>query len=219
MIHLFLQRLLLSATPLFSAAVKGKAKQRGTPVKKKIARRTIPARSKRVKPVKRAAHSTTREKNEKKKPAERARITPLKKTDQKKLAGRAPIAPPKKAEQKPTPRPPAQPASAQDLPKPVAPSGRALLLSPENGKFTDSVHPRFRWLSVGGAARYQIEWSDKPDFSESYASVSIATEAVVPVEKPLRIGGLYYWRVRGGNEGGWGPWSAPASFRVLEETE
>ncbi len=189
------------------------------PTKKKIARRTVPARSKRVKPVKRAARSASSKIGEKKKPVERSRMAPLGKTDQKKIAGRAPVAPTKKADQKPTPRLPAQPATAQDLPIPIAPSGRALLLSPENGKFTDSVHPRFRWLSVGGAARYQIEWSDKPDFSESYASVSIATEAVVPVEKPLRIGGLYYWRVRGGNEGGWGPWSASASFRVLEETE
>jgi hypothetical protein len=94
-----------------------------------------------------------------------------------------------------------------------------MLLAPENGKFTDTVHPRFRWLSVGGATRYQVEWSDKPDLSDNYAAMSVSTEAGVPVEKPLRIGGLYYWRVRGGNEAGWGPWSSIASFRVMEETE
>ena len=106
---------------------------------------------------------------------------------------------------------------AEPLPKPVAPVGRAILLAPENGKYADSIYPKFRWLSVGGANRYEVAWSERPDFGGSYTVISIATEATVPVEKPLRVGSHYYWRVRGGNEGGWGPWSPGAQFQVLEE--
>ncbi len=61
-------------------------------------------------------------------------------------------------------------------------------------------------------------------FSSAVPSVPLpllirpATEATVPVEKPLIVGAIYYWRVRGGNDAGWGPWSPVSSFRVLEET-
>ncbi len=102
-------------------------------------------------------------------------------------------------------------------PKPVPPTGRAILLSPENGKFAESLHPRFRWLSVGGATRYEVAWSGSAGFSDSHTIVSIATEAAVPDEEPLSVGVGYYWRVRGGNESGWGPWSPAFSFQVLEE--
>jgi hypothetical protein len=117
---------------------------------------------------------------------------------------------------------PAQPTTvaqtqiSEPVVKPAPPTGRAILISPENDKFADSVHPTFRWLSVGGATRYEVAWSDSPDWSQSHSIISIATEATVPVEKPLRLGVTYYWRVRGGNESGWGPWSSSASFRVLE---
>jgi len=117
---------------------------------------------------------------------------------------------------------PAQPTTvaqtqiSEPVVKPAPPTGRAILISPENDKFADSVHPTFRWLSVGGATRYEVAWSDSPDWSQSHSIISIATEATVPVEKPLRLGVTYHWRVRGGNESGWGPWSSSASFRVLE---
>jgi hypothetical protein len=53
--------------------------------------------------------------------------------------------------------------------------------------------------------------------TNAYVVVSAATEAAVPVEKPLTVGVVYYWRARGGNEAGWGPWSNIGSFSVLEE--
>jgi hypothetical protein len=104
-------------------------------------------------------------------------------------------------------------------PKPVQPVGRPILLSPEQGKYADSINPRFRWLSVGGATRYEVNWSQEPNLANAYTVISIATEAGVPVEKPLTVGMTYYWRARGGNEAGWGPWSNVGSFGVLEETE
>jgi len=106
----------------------------------------------------------------------------------------------------------------EPLPKPVAPFGRAILLVPKDGTYVDSFHPTFRWLSVGGATRYELQWGEDATLGTKYGTVSLATEATVPVEKPLRVGAVYYWRVRGGNDGGWGPWSPISSFRVLEET-
>jgi len=120
---------------------------------------------------------------------------------------------------KPKPAPaPKKNEDDEPLPKPVAPFGRAILLVPKDGTYVDSFHPTFRWLSVGGATRYEVQWGEDATLGNKYGTVSLATEATVPVEKPLRVGAIYYWRVRGGNDGGWGPWSPIGSFRVLEET-
>lgn len=189
--NLILERLLVVVAPLLAATTKGKRKPVKKPIKKPVKRVTKPARAK-AKPV-RAKKSAN--------PAKGTRTKTSKK----------PVEPPK-----PTPNTVKQ-VVAEPQPKPLAPTGRAILLLPENDKFTDNVHPTFRWLSVGGAARYEIAWSEDAALSTSHSIFSIATEATVPVEKPLRLGGTYFWRVRGGNEGGWGPWSAIASFRVLDE--
>ncbi len=99
----------------------------------------------------------------------------------------------------------------------VPPGGRAILISPENGKYVDTLNPSFRWLSVGGATRYEIGWGEENHEKDSFLLISISTEAAVPIEKPLRVGVAYQWRVRGGNEAGWGPWSPPSLFRVVPE--
>lgn len=148
---------------------------------------------------------------------------PLARESARKAVAKAKKAPPdKKPAADATGKQSPQPAQVkleepEPIQKPVAPTGRAILLSPENDKFTDSLYPTFRWLSVGGAARYEVVWSEDQNWAQAHPVISIATEASVPVEKPLRVGVTYYWRVRGGNEGGWGPWSAVSSFRVLEE--
>ncbi len=125
----------------------------------------------------------------------------------------------KAARRSPMPEPKSKAAAAPAAPavpavKPPPPFGRALLLAP--GNFVDTLHPRFRWLSVGGATRYEVAWSEKPDLANQQSIISPATETAVPDEFPLRVGATYYWRVRGGNNGGWGPWSNVGSFQVLE---
>lgn len=206
-----LERLLVSAfAPLLSAAPK--------PKKKTVAKRTAkPAQaSKKAAPTRKVKGTAAKRVAPKPKPTKKQPI--VKKAEH-----------PKK-EDHPS-KPASQPRGKLVLPpapvkvvekvappaKPVAPAGRAILIAPENEKFTDSVQPTFRWLSVGSATRYEVAWSESPDLTSSHSLVSIATEATVPVEKPLRLGATYYWHVRGGNESGWGPWSATASFRVLEE--
>ncbi len=142
-------------------------------------------------------------------PAAKAKPAKPEKGSARKPARRSPM-----PETKPKAASSAATAPAAPAVKPAPPFGRALLLAP--GNYVDTVHPRFRWLSVGGATRYEVAWSDKPDLSNQQSVISAATETAVPDEFPLRVGSLYYWRVRGGNNGGWGPWSNTASFQVLE---
>ncbi len=180
-------------TLLFAPLLLATSKKKKTTIKRKPAKTVKRARSQKSKPTARAGKKRT--------PATK------------------PSALDKVKREKKVPAPPtavAQTQVSEPIAKPTPPTGRAILISPENDKFADSVHPTFRWLSVGGATRYEVAWSDSPDWSQSHSIISIATEATVPVEKPLRMGVTYHWRVRGGNESGWGPWSSSASFRVLE---
>ncbi|MCL4489497.1 MAG: fibronectin type III domain-containing protein [Chloroflexi bacterium] len=194
------ERLLLAATPLLAAVA-----TRKKTVSKKSAKR--PAASKA-----RARPSGTPGTRKPTPVRPSGRAAERGKTGRTK-AGRHPAS--KGGESAPSPKPP--PPPPPPAPRPVAPTGRAILLAPINGQYTDSVYPKFRWLSVGGATRYQVVWSEDPNWGGTLSVLSIATEAAVPVEKPLRPNTIYYWRVRGGNDAGWGPWSPSGSFRVLEE--
>mgnify|MGYP001291884571 CR=1 FL=1 len=200
MLDLILEQLLSTlGAPWFAAVAGRKKKPVKKTVKKKAPKVSIPksARAKKVIPPVRRKPATVVKRNEK--PARD--IKPVAREHAQ------PVPPPARV----------KPAENESLPKPMAPTGRAILLSPENEKFAESLHPTFRWLSVGGATRYEVAWSEEPNLAQSHSVVSIATEAAVPVEKPLRLGVAYYWHVRGGNEGGWGPWSATVSFYVLDE--
>ncbi len=114
--------------------------------------------------------------------------------------------------------PPPKAIEEEEPPPPVAPIGRAILLVPKDATYVESLHPTLRWLSVGGSTKYEVQWGEDQTLAIKYSSISLATEATIPVEKPLQVGAIYYWRVRGGNDAGWGPWSPISSFRVLEET-
>jgi hypothetical protein len=200
------------ATPLLAAVTK-KAKPKHAAARP--TRRRVPAAKRPARPsaVKRGGRPAATKK------AARPSAAP-KGARPKKMAGRAGARAGGRAATSTAPAkaPAAAPAPpGPPPPKPVPPTGRAILLAPENGKFADNLHPKFRWLSVGGATRYEVAWSDRADLSDSHTIVSIATEAAVPDEEPLEVGTTYYWRVRGGNESGWGPWSPASSFQALEE--
>lgn len=203
-----LESLIAIGTPLFLAATTKKKKA----AKKKI---KLPAKKSRPAVALRKEHQASPKKKSRPAAAQRRAHQaapkknlhpPLKKPVRPDPKGKAPPPAPKKVEEE------------EPFVPPVAPFGRAILLVPKDGTYVDSFHPTFRWLSVGGATRYEVQWSEDATLASKYGTVSLATEATVPVEKPLRVGGLYYWRVRGGNDAGWGPWSLIGSFRVLEET-
>ena len=191
---------LLAAVPKKKKPTKPAAKRKSARPAKPARPRVKPARAKKIKPAARAVKkSGTR--------SSKPQVSDKAKGKHNKV--KIPVQPTVVAKAE----------AGEPAPKPTIPTGRAILIAPENDKFTDSVHPTFRWLSVGGANRYEVVWGESPDLARTHSVISIATEAAVPVEKPLRIGSTYYWRVRGGNEGGWGPWSSSASFRVLEADE
>jgi hypothetical protein len=234
--HLILEQLLLVATPFLAAATKGKRKSAVKPVKRQVSKsRASLARKKPALAHKKSAQPRKKTAQANKKPMQAKKRSALgqnKLARSKKTRRQAKGASARQLEThgkknlshgrtlpagKPALPIAPKPDESEPLPKPVAPTGRAILLSPENEKYADSEHPTFRWLSVGGATRYEIAWSDDMAMNASHSIFSIATEATIPVEKPLHAGAAYHWRVRGGNESGWGPWSAVSSFRVLEE--
>jgi len=199
--RVLLERLMVAAigmaTPLLTAAATTKKPARkATRTKAQAAR---PARGKKAQA----------------RPKPAARPKSVKSSPAAKPARRAAPVHPKAQETVKAPARRPEPTTPQ--PKPVAPTARAFLLLPENGKYADSVTPRLRWLSVGGATRYEVQWSEHADLADANTVVSAATEAAIPAEKPLRVGAVYFWRVRGGNDGGWGPWSPASSFQVLEQ--
>ena len=191
---LSLERLLWLAAPFFGAVAPSKNKRVRKPAKSTGRDKS----RQRAQATRRAAPSANRKKASAKPAPARGRPAPPPKAPPKVVQPPKPVEPP---------------------PAPVQPVGRPILLTPEQGKYADSINPRFRWLSVGGATRYEVNWSQDQNLANAYTVVSISTEAGVPVEKPLTVGATYYWRARGGNEAGWGPWSITGSFGVLEETE
>lgn len=105
-------------------------------------------------------------------------------------------------------------------PRPLeAPIGAPSILVPKDGQPIPSLTPMLRWMYVGGATRYEVEWSHDAHFGRGHSItiVSIQTAISVDTTHELKPATLYKWRVRGGNDAGWGPWSPPESFRSPEK--
>ncbi len=96
----------------------------------------------------------------------------------------------------------------------IAPS----ILLPKGGLPISSLTPILRWMYVGGATRYEVEWSPDAHFGRGHSITVVATQTAITVGETheLKPSTNYKWRVRGGNDLGWGPWSAPESFRSPE---
>ncbi len=155
-----------------------------------------------------------------------ARAKPAAKTARSKLAKVKPKASGKRAPARPAGRK-AAPAQAEEpakpsepppapAPPPVAPSQAPGLFAPPQGEGAESVTPSFRWFYVGGASHYQLVWSPDANFHRQHILLTNQTAATLPPEQSLEPATTYMWRVRGGNEGGWGPWSVTRSFRTAE---
>ncbi len=148
-----------------------------------------------------------------------ARSKPVTRTRSPKSAKRAASAPASKkavpvhAEEPPKPVEPPPPPP----PPPVAPLQAPGLFSPQSGESAETLTPSFRWFYVGGASHYQLVWSPDANFHRQHILLTNQTAASLPPEQALEPGTTYVWRVRGGNEGGWGPWSAIRSFRTPEK--
>lgn len=105
-------------------------------------------------------------------------------------------------------------------PRPLeAPIGAPSILIPKGGIPIASLTPIFRWMYVGGATRYEVEWSHDAHFGRGHSTSLISMQTAVTLEasNALKPSTNYKWRVRGGNDAGWGPWSPPESFKSPEK--
>lgn len=105
-------------------------------------------------------------------------------------------------------------------PRPLeAPIGAPSILLPKGGQPISSLTPNFRWMYVGGATRYEIEWSSDPNFKRAHSTTIVSSQTTLTLEQgnELKPSVNYKWRVRGGNDAGWGPWSLPESFKSPEK--
>lgn len=123
---------------------------------------------------------------------------------------------------KPLPSVPAELIVKAEIPYPspllpVAPLQAPGLFSPSPDEPAESLTPNFRWFYVGGASHYQLVWSSDPSFHRPHILLTNQTAAQLPLDQELEPGKEYVWRVRGGNEIGWGPWSAVRAFRTPEK--
>ncbi len=159
----------------------------------------------------------------KKKPAAKRAVTktPKRPPGRPRARSSAPIKGPAAKKGAPTPRPEPAPEAPPrpPEPKPVAPSAAPGVFSPRTDRPAENLTPSFRWFYVGGATRYEVEWSPEPKFLKTQTETAIADRTLLTLDEAhaLKPGATYVWRVRGGNEAGWGPWSPAESFRAPEE--
>jgi hypothetical protein len=88
------------------------------------------------------------------------------------------------------------------------------LLSPPNGAINQPLTPNLDWNDVFNSQGYQVIVSVDSFFNTTLLDTTITpSQFTVP---PGRLAGstTYFWRVRGFNTGGFGPWSLTWRFRT-----
>lgn len=93
---------------------------------------------------------------------------------------------------------------------PDAPTTAPELLGPATGERLTSLRAELGWTGVPGADRYELQISITSNFLSSHIRTTVPDTAYA--SEQFTSNRRYYWRVRGGNDGGWGPWSASRNF-------
>ena len=88
---------------------------------------------------------------------------------------------------------------------PAAPVEAVRLASPADRATGQPTNPTLHWSSVARADEYQIELATDEVFSVGARRLLAPTSSFVV--DALGPDSTYYWRVRGANAGGFGPWS------------
>ena len=89
-----------------------------------------------------------------------------------------------------------------------------ILLSPINGNFLNTSTPTFSWNPVADADSYRIQIDNQANFSSPERMQTLVVTNYIA--SPGLADNTYYWRVRGLNSGGAGPWSE--IWRVTVDT-
>ncbi len=92
------------------------------------------------------------------------------------------------------------------------PPAEISLVYPESEATEISVPVKFTWNKVSKAKSYEFQLSEKEDFSTTKETKTV-TDTFYSA-KTLSNNTTYYWRVRGKNTGGNGPWSWARSFET-----
>ena len=100
--------------------------------------------------------------------------------------------------------------TAAPLAVPTAPT----LRSPAANATNISRTPALSWNAATRATTYEVQVSTDPNFNVGTIAFgrSGLTARNITLTSPLGSRVLYYWRVRGANTSGSGPWSAARSF-------
>lgn len=93
---------------------------------------------------------------------------------------------------------------------PDAPTAAPVLLGPPTGERLSGLNAALSWTAVDRADRYELQISLTSNFLSSHIRTSIPD--TVFASEQFAENRRYHWRVRGGNDGGWGPWSASRNF-------
>lgn len=82
---------------------------------------------------------------------------------------------------------------------------------PEAGAVVCSGDTRtFHWSAVSGATGYHIQWANNPAFTSAMEAFP-SSASILRVMNGL---GPWYWRVRAGNDCGWGDWSTSRTMEL-----
>ena len=87
------------------------------------------------------------------------------------------------------------------------------LLSPDDGAVFESGDVMFSWTAVANVDFYALQISTTPGFESPLASTTTGTSILIsPDDLPQDHADPFYWRVKGVNSGGEGPYSAVRTF-------
>jgi len=88
------------------------------------------------------------------------------------------------------------------------------LLSPKNRGTNTSTTPTLTWSNVTGASTYEVQAATDSGFTNIVVSMADLTTPQWSVSPALSSGTSYFWRSRGVNLCGPGPFSATSSFKT-----
>jgi hypothetical protein len=87
------------------------------------------------------------------------------------------------------------------------------VVSPAHQSIISADSVTFRWNSQPEADRYWHEIAIDSTFT--FRMIDSTVTDTAKVARQLQNGQMYYWRVRAGNSGGWGPFSEVRSFSIV----
>jgi hypothetical protein len=88
--------------------------------------------------------------------------------------------------------------------------GTVTLLTPDNGASVDASSVTFTWQAAAGATKYWHELAVDPLFQ--FVVIDSTLSGTSKTTTGLIANQAYYWRVKGGNISGWGPYSEGRNF-------